>query len=198
LHDVGKTGVPDTILKPDPADSAMNWTPERMLLRLDGDAELATQLAAIFIEECPRMLERLRRAVASGSADEVRRAAHALKGSVSNFVDGGPTATASELETMGRNGQLDGTRAVLDRLEREIVALAVCRTFNQGGRGLPRVRSGPGVEEPGRAGPRRIPKGALREKRSQLPTPKLQLPTWKSLGGYGFQGHGIWKLGVGS
>jgi two-component system, sensor histidine kinase and response regulator len=105
---------------------AMNWTPDRMLSRLDGDTELATQLAAIFIDEYPRMLERLRGAVASGSADDVRRAAHALKGSVSNFVDGGPTATALELETMGRNGQLDGTTAILDRLEQEIVALTVC------------------------------------------------------------------------
>ncbi len=104
----------------------MNWTPDRMLSRLDGDTELAAQLAAIFIDEYPRMLERLRGAVAAGSADEVRRAAHALKGSVSNFVDGGPTATAFELETMGRNGQLDGTSAVLARLEQEIVALTVC------------------------------------------------------------------------
>jgi HPt (histidine-containing phosphotransfer) domain-containing protein len=106
--------------------TAMNWTPDRMLARLDGDTELATQLAAIFIDEYPRMLERLRGAVAAGSADEVRRAAHALKGSVSNFVDGGPTATAFELETMGRNGQLDGASAVLARLEQEIVALTAC------------------------------------------------------------------------
>jgi len=106
-------------------DTAMNWTPDRMLSRLDGDMELATQLAAIFIDEYPRMLERLRGAVAAGSADDVRRAAHALKGSVSNFVDGGPTATAFELETMGRNGQLEGMAAVLDRLEQEIVALTV-------------------------------------------------------------------------
>lgn len=105
--------------------TAMNWTPERMLSRLDGDTELATQLAAIFIDEYPRMLERLRGAIAAGSADEVRRAAHALKGSVSNFIDGGPTATAFELETMGRNGQLDGTQAILNRLEQEIGALTV-------------------------------------------------------------------------
>jgi len=69
------------------------------------------------------MLQRLREAVAAGSADEVRRAAHALKGSVSNFIDGGPTATAFELETMARDRQLDGVEAVLDRLDREIAAL---------------------------------------------------------------------------
>jgi two-component system, sensor histidine kinase and response regulator len=104
----------------------MDWTPVRMLARLDGDRELAMQLAGIFIDEYPRMLRRLRDAVAAGSADEVRRAAHALKGSISNFIDGGPTATAFELETMGRNGQLDGTLPLLERLDREIIALTVC------------------------------------------------------------------------
>ena len=102
---------------------AAKWTPERMLARLDGDRELAVQLAGIFVDECPRMQQRLREAVSAGSADEVRRAAHALKGSVSNFIDGGPTATAFALETMARDGQLDGVEAVLDRLDREIVAL---------------------------------------------------------------------------
>jgi HPt (histidine-containing phosphotransfer) domain-containing protein len=118
--------------------TAMNWTPERMLSRLDGDTELAAQLAAIFIDEYPRMLERLRGAVAARSADDVRRAAHALKGSVSNFIDGGPTATAFELENMGRTGQLEGTPAVLDRLEQEIVALTVClQDFQAKGTGSP-------------------------------------------------------------
>jgi len=94
-----------------------------MLARLDNDLELARQLAAIFIDECPRMLQRLRGAVEERSADEVRRAAHALKGSLSNFIDGGPTATAFELETMGREGRLDESANALDRLEGEIAAL---------------------------------------------------------------------------
>ncbi len=105
------------------AQLGIEWTPARMLARLDGDVELAQQLAAIFIDECPRMLQRLHAAVAEGSADEVRRAAHALKGSLSNFIDGGPTATAFELESMGREGRLDETPLALDRLEREIAAL---------------------------------------------------------------------------
>ena len=38
---------------------------------------------------------------------------------------------------MGRNGQLDGTPAVLDRLEQEIVALTVClQDFQSKGTGL--------------------------------------------------------------
>ena len=101
----------------------VKWTPERMLARLDGDRELAVQLAGIFLDEYPNMLQRLRDAVSAGSADEVRRAAHALKGSISNFIDGGPTATAFELETLGRNGQVEGAPALLDRLDRELIAL---------------------------------------------------------------------------
>jgi two-component system, sensor histidine kinase and response regulator len=109
-----------------PDHGTLDWTPKRMLARLDGDTELALQLCAIFVDECPRMLQRLRDALASGSADDVRRAAHALKGSVSNFIDGGPTATAFELENIGRGGQLEGAALVLERLERELAALTVC------------------------------------------------------------------------
>ena len=111
--------------KPTPAQSVIEWTPSRMLARLDGDLELAQQLAAIFVEECPNMVQRLRTAVSEGAADEVRRAAHALKGSLSNFIDGGPTATAFELETMGRDGRLDETARALERLEGEIAGLTV-------------------------------------------------------------------------
>jgi HPt (histidine-containing phosphotransfer) domain-containing protein len=107
-----------------------------MLARLDGDLELAQQLAAIFIDECPHMVNRLRAAIAEGAADEVQRAAHALKGSLSNFIDDGPTATAFELETMGRNRRLDETRGAFDRLEGEIAELtAALRAFHSKGPG---------------------------------------------------------------
>ena len=106
-----------------------------MLSRLDGDVELAVQLAEIFNDEYSRMLDQLRAAVEAGAADEVRRAAHALKGSVANFVDGGPTATAFELETMGRTGQLEGSSILFDRLEQEVIALTACLRDFQSMRG---------------------------------------------------------------
>lgn len=101
----------------------VEWTPDGMLARLDGDLELAQQLAAIFVDECPRMLDRLRTAADQRSADEVRRAAHALKGSLSNFIDGAPTSTAFELETMGREGRLEEIAPTLERLQSELDAL---------------------------------------------------------------------------
>jgi HPt (histidine-containing phosphotransfer) domain-containing protein len=94
-----------------------------MLARLAGDRELARQLAGIFIGECPRMLGAVREGLDQGSADAVRRAAHALKGSVLNFVDGGAAATASALEQMGRAGDLQGAGAALAQLETELTEL---------------------------------------------------------------------------
>lgn len=101
------------------------WTPERMVTRLGGDEGLALQLAMLFVEECPRMLERVHASVSSGNPDDVRRAAHAFKGSVSNFIEQGPTATAFELECVGRDGRLRDAPALVARLDREVEALLV-------------------------------------------------------------------------
>jgi HPt (histidine-containing phosphotransfer) domain-containing protein len=114
-------------------DIVTPWTPERMLMRLGGDEALAKQLAALFIEECPLMFGRVRESVQQSDADVVRRAAHAFKGSVANFVDGGAAATALELETMGRDKNLADAPKVFARLEREIAALLVdLRRFAEG------------------------------------------------------------------
>ena len=106
-------------------DTVTPWTPERMLMRLGGDEALAKQLAALFIEECPQMLGRVRDSLQQTEADVVRRAAHDFKGSVANFVDGGAAASALELETMGRENNLADAPQVFARLEREIAALLV-------------------------------------------------------------------------
>lgn len=94
-----------------------------MLARLGDDRDLARQLAVIFVDECPRLLEAVRVSVEHGSADEVRRAAHALKGAVLNFVDDGAAATAYALETMARENRLGDAAAAVDRLGGELSAL---------------------------------------------------------------------------
>ena len=104
-----------------------------MVTRLGGDVALARQLASLFIVECPRMLDQVRESLRGANADNVRRAAHAFKGSVSNFIDHGPAATAFELECLGRDNRLEHAPAVGARLEREVDALLVhLRRFAEG------------------------------------------------------------------
>jgi len=109
------------------------WNPERMLTRLGGDEALARQLAALFIDECPQMLDRVRQSLKQTDPDVVRRAAHAFKGSVANFVEGGAAASALELESIGRDNRLTEAPPVLERLEGEIAALLIdLRRFAEG------------------------------------------------------------------
>lgn len=104
-----------------------------MLERLGGDEELARQLVELFVAECPRMMDVVRQSVASGDADQVRRAAHAFKGSVGNFTDDAPMTTAFELEQVGRNGELGPAASLLARLEGEVEAfVASLRQFEEG------------------------------------------------------------------
>ncbi len=101
------------------------WSPDQMIERLGGDEELARQLVTLFIGECPQMMAQVRQSVEQGTPDLVRRAAHAFKGSVSNFLPGGPTVTAFALEQIGRDGRLDEAPAALATLERQVEVLLV-------------------------------------------------------------------------
>jgi signal transduction histidine kinase/HPt (histidine-containing phosphotransfer) domain-containing protein len=101
---------------------------EEALAHVDGDRELLAELAEIFRNECPRLLNDVRRAVVAGDAKALERAAHALKGSVTNFRADSAFQAAFSLEVMAREGRLDdaGQRlAELDfELEQLVAALA--------------------------------------------------------------------------
>jgi two-component system sensor histidine kinase/response regulator len=99
------------------------WSPAALVERLGGDEALARQLAAIFVAECPRMMAAVRDAVSAGDALAIRRAAHALKGSVGNFTSQAPMTTALALEEAGRRGDLGAAATLVSSLEREVAAL---------------------------------------------------------------------------
>jgi two-component system, sensor histidine kinase and response regulator len=107
------------------AATVPDWDPAVMLERLGGDEELARQLVELFVSECPRMMAVVRDSVANKDADQIRRAAHAFKGSVGNFTEDAPMTTAFELEQMGREGQIDGAPALLAKLETEVADFLV-------------------------------------------------------------------------
>lgn len=84
--------------------------------RVGGDEELLKEIAQIFLEDCPRSLQELEEAVALSDAKRLERAAHSLKGSVSNFGAIGVTEAALALELMGRNEDLSNANEELERL----------------------------------------------------------------------------------
>ena len=105
------------------AAGAPIWSPKALIEHLGGDEALARQLVTLFLAEYPGLLRTLRASCDSGSADGVRRAAHAAKGCIANFVEGGPQATASAIERLGAEGRLDQVAPLVATLEREVAAL---------------------------------------------------------------------------
>ena len=99
------------------------WDPTATLEQLGGDEELAREIIALFLVDCPEQLDQLRAAVRDGDAETIRKAAHALKGAVSNFTSERPTTTVAELEHHGQAAQLGEASAALSQLEPELAAL---------------------------------------------------------------------------
>jgi HPt (histidine-containing phosphotransfer) domain-containing protein len=100
------------------AESA--WSLDALVSQLAGDEQLAREMVVLFVDECPQMIGAVHDALATGSSDAVRRAAHALKGAAGNFTPDGPTATARRLELSAAEGRLDEAAALINRLEQEL------------------------------------------------------------------------------
>jgi two-component system, sensor histidine kinase and response regulator len=81
---------------------------------------LLGEMIDLFLEECPRWLAELRAAVRTGSAADVKRTAHNLKGSMAHFGARAAFEAARALEMMGRSGMLGEAPAACVALEREL------------------------------------------------------------------------------
>lgn len=115
------------------------------------NAKLAQSLMKTFLEDAPKKLTVIRRAVSESDAGALAAAAHAFKGSLS--LIGAPKAagTARNLQAMGRLGNLSGAAeelAVLesefDHLRHELLALQakLAKPAAPGKDAAPRGRSG--------------------------------------------------------
>lgn len=87
------------------------------LERLGGDEELLREVAQLFLEEYPTLVADVRLAVSAGDADGLQRAAHSLKGSVSNFGADAAYEAAFALEMIGRSREMSRARNGLVALE---------------------------------------------------------------------------------
>ena len=117
-------GMDGYVTKPVEADrlidavesAAGSFDPQLAARRLGGDASLVRELLDLFLADCPRMTSEIQEAIEAQDADGLRRAAHALKGSVANFAVPRPVEAARRLEKMGHDGDLTEARRAFREL----------------------------------------------------------------------------------
>lgn len=79
---------------------------ELALEHVDGDAQLLSELAEMFVQDYPRMSEDLREGILHNDCDAVERIAHTLKGRLAFFGIERMRDKLSELEKMARENDL--------------------------------------------------------------------------------------------
>jgi two-component system sensor histidine kinase/response regulator len=94
-----------------------------LLERLEGDGELLAEMVALFFADCPKRLAAIREAIDRGDSRSLESAAHALKGSVGNFMAKRAFEAVRKLEMLGRQADLDRAEEAYRKLEIEIERL---------------------------------------------------------------------------
>jgi two-component system, sensor histidine kinase len=90
-----------------------------LLQRLGGDAALVSEVARLFVEDCPARMEAIGAAVADRDPERVRTSAHALKGAAGNLSARALADAALTLERMGADGRLDGIEDAWQKVQEE-------------------------------------------------------------------------------
>jgi two-component system sensor histidine kinase/response regulator len=92
-----------------------------LLKAFDDDWDFLVEAVEMFFTDFPPMLEDIRKAIASGDDQTLRRAAHSLKGMLLNFQADTAASAALALEVMGRDRETGNEKAypLLEKLELE-------------------------------------------------------------------------------
>jgi signal transduction histidine kinase/CheY-like chemotaxis protein len=102
---------------------ATRGTPEPLVDRaaviagFGGDREILRDVAAVFLDDVPRLIQKLESALGDGDARAVQVAAHTLRGATGHFTSGPALALAQRLELLGRTGNLTEARPLFRSLK---------------------------------------------------------------------------------
>jgi CheY-like chemotaxis protein len=86
--------------------SRIVWNMGETLERLGGDEKLFHEVIEIFLDDVPKHMGSLRRAIAAGDAEAVEGAAHTLKGELGYLGVSEVSQKARQMEECGRNSDL--------------------------------------------------------------------------------------------
>jgi len=101
----------------------VSWGKAEALDRLGGDEDLLRELCQIFLDESPKLLQKLREGIANADPEAVMRAAHSLKGELGYLGAAKAVQAARELEDMGHEKNLSRATEVFTVLDQEFTAL---------------------------------------------------------------------------
>jgi HPt (histidine-containing phosphotransfer) domain-containing protein len=99
-----------------------------LLARVDNDWEFLGETVQMLATDGRDLMQQIRSAAASGDAPTVGRAAHTLKGMISNFCAPAAQASAFEVEKLGKSGDLAAAPAAIQALEAQLEALIAALT----------------------------------------------------------------------
>ncbi len=101
-------------------EPAVVFDAQALAARLSGDHALMREVIAVFLEETPKNLRELEKAVREQQSETARRLAHTIKGSAANVGANQLQAGAARLETAGNWRE---ARALIPRLNRQLEIL---------------------------------------------------------------------------
>ena len=93
------------------------------LSRVGGDEELLREIAGLFLDDYPSLVDKIQEALAKQDAQGLERASHSLKGSVANFGAEPAYQAALELEKIGRSKDLGHAASAFLNLQRSLESL---------------------------------------------------------------------------
>lgn len=99
----------------------LDW--DEALSHVAGDADLLREVAALFLDQCPRWLADCREGIACGDAKRLGEAAHPLKSAFGTLAAKKARTAAAQLEELARGQVLDSAPAFLAVIESELARL---------------------------------------------------------------------------
>jgi HPt (histidine-containing phosphotransfer) domain-containing protein len=88
-------------------------------LQGEGETDLIAELFETFRGDAPTLIAAMRTAATHGNAEQLKQAAHSLKGSSASLGANPLSALCAEVEKMGRAGSMTGAAEKVDQIEQE-------------------------------------------------------------------------------
>jgi HPt (histidine-containing phosphotransfer) domain-containing protein len=98
---------------------------KELLDRVDNDWDFLADTVQMLETDGRALMKEIRLAAESGDGPALGRAGHTIKGMISNFCSPATHATALEVETIGKGGDLSVAAAAVQKLNAQLEELIV-------------------------------------------------------------------------